>query len=290
MVDNLLTFNITIMKRILFPTDFSDVATNAFVYALELAKIIDAEIIVLHTFQMPIIDYQYFPQNYSQLFDSFELATFEMFKDEIPKLRTLAEKRNLEHINLYHKLMDGALTSNIKDCIVEEKIDFVVMGTAGASGWKEFFIGTNTGDALTSVSVPLLSVPLEAKYKNINNICFTTRYRDKDIKALQSVLQIAKLMKAEVKCLYVQSLTSDVNEEKIETWKKLFADEQVTFFVESSEYIEETIIEFLDFHEIDILAMANYKRSFFVELFTTHLTEKLSYKTEIPILVIQEQA
>lgn len=278
------------MKRILFPTDFSEVATNAFVYALELAKIMEAEIIVLHTFQMPIIDYQYFPQNYSQLFDSFELATFERFKDEIPKLRTLAEQRNLEHITLFHKLMDGDLISNIKDCIVEEKIDFVVMGTAGASGWKQFFIGTNTGDALTSVSVPLLSVPLNAIYKKINSICFTTRYRDKDIKALQKVLKIAKLMQAEVKCLYVETILSDVEDEKIEDWKELFADEPVTFFIESSEYIEDTIIEFLDFHEIDILAMANYKRSFFVELFTTHLTEKLSYKSEIPILVIQEQA
>jgi nucleotide-binding universal stress UspA family protein len=276
------------MKRILFPTDFSDVAKNAFVYALELAKIIDAEIIVLHTFQMPIIDYQYFPNNYSQLFDSFELASFEMFKDEIPKLRAIAEKRKLEHINLFHKLMDGDLISNIKDCIVEEKIDFVVMGTAGASGWKGFFVGTNTGDALSSVSVPLLSVPLNAKYKKINTICFTTRYREKDIKALQSVLQIAKLMQAEVMCLYVQSLVTDVDDEKIEAWKKLFADETVTFFVHSSEFVKHTIIDFIDFYGIDILAMANYKRSFFVELFTTHLTEKLSYKTDIPILVIQE--
>jgi nucleotide-binding universal stress UspA family protein len=276
------------MKRILIPTDFSDVAKNAFVYALELAKIIDAEIIVLHTFQMPIIDYQYFPNNYSQLFDSFELASFEMFKDEIPKLRAIAEKRKLEHINLFHKLMDGDLISNIKDCIVEEKIDFVVMGTAGASGWKGFFVGTNTGDALSSVSVPLLSVPLNAKYKKINTICFTTRYREKDIKALQSVLQIAKLMQAEVMCLYVQSLVTDVDDEKIEAWKKLFADEPVTFFVHSSEFVKHTIIDFIDFYGIDILAMANYKRSFFVELFTTHLTEKLSYKTDIPILVIQE--
>jgi nucleotide-binding universal stress UspA family protein len=288
MLNKPITLNFTIMKRILFPTDFSEVATNAFVYALELAKIIDAEIILLHTFQMPIIDYQYFPENYKQIFDSFELASFEKFKDEIPKLRALTEERKLEHINLYHKLMDGDLISNIKESVVEEKIDFVVMGTAGASGWKEFFIGTKTGDAISSVSVPLLSVPLKSKYRNIRTICFTTRFRDKDIKALERVLQIAKLTQAEIKCLYVQSLASDVKVEKIEAWKKIFANEPVSFFVQTSEYVQETIIDFIDIHEIDVLAMTNYKRSFFEELFITHLTEKISFKTDIPVLVIQE--
>nr|MBP8885853.1 universal stress protein [Flavobacterium sp.] len=33
------------MKKILFPTDFSEVATNAFVHALEFAKIVQAELV-----------------------------------------------------------------------------------------------------------------------------------------------------------------------------------------------------------------------------------------------------
>jgi nucleotide-binding universal stress UspA family protein len=277
------------MKRILFPTDFSDVASNAFVYALKWAKIIDAEIILLHTFEMPIIDYQYFPDNYSQLFDSFELAKFENFRDQIPKLRAIAEKHNLDHINLYHKLMNGELISNIKICVKEEKIDFVVMGTAGASGWKEFFIGTNTGDVLSSISVPVLSIPLKATYKKNDTLGFTTLYRDKDTVALKNVLSIAKLTKAKVKCLYVKTKKADVTEEKIDSWKKKFAQEPIEFFVISSDYVEQTIIDFIEFEEINILAMVNYKRSFFVELFTTHLTEKISYKADIPVLVLQEE-
>jgi hypothetical protein len=33
------------MKRIIFPTDFSEIATNACIYALQFAKVIQAEII-----------------------------------------------------------------------------------------------------------------------------------------------------------------------------------------------------------------------------------------------------
>jgi hypothetical protein len=34
------------MKRILFPTDFSEIATNAFTHVLEFAKIMQADITV----------------------------------------------------------------------------------------------------------------------------------------------------------------------------------------------------------------------------------------------------
>ena len=39
------------MKKILFPTDFSEVANNAFVHALGLAKVLHADLVLLHTFE-----------------------------------------------------------------------------------------------------------------------------------------------------------------------------------------------------------------------------------------------
>src|SRR5690554_7583991 len=43
------------MSKILFPTDFSETATNAFVYALNLAQATDAEIFVLNCYEMPVL-------------------------------------------------------------------------------------------------------------------------------------------------------------------------------------------------------------------------------------------
>ena len=43
------------MKKLLFPTDFSETANNAFVYALKMAKSIDAEVIVLHVYDLPTV-------------------------------------------------------------------------------------------------------------------------------------------------------------------------------------------------------------------------------------------
>ncbi|HQK41113.1 MAG TPA: universal stress protein, partial [Flavobacterium alvei] len=168
------------MKKILFPTDFSETAENAFVHALEFAKIVNGELVLLHSFELPVYDAQFFPENYGTVYDSLQLTQFDMFKDEIPKLHAIADARNLNHIKMSHRLMDGNLLYNIKKAIEEEKINFIVMGTSGATGWEAFFLGTNTGNVLTAVDIPVLSVPLESKFNKVETIGFTTRYRDKD--------------------------------------------------------------------------------------------------------------
>ncbi|TRX16344.1 universal stress protein [Flavobacterium franklandianum] len=276
------------MKKILFPTDFSEAADNAFVHALEFAKIVNAELVLLHTFELPVYDNQFFPENYNVLFDSLQLSEFEMFKDEIPKLHAIAERRNLDHIKMSHRLMDGSLIFNIKKAIEEENIDFIVMGTSGATGWEAFFLGTNTGNVLTAVDVPVLSVPLESEFKKIETIGFTTRYRAKDKKALKEVLKIAKKTHAKVKCLYVKTNDSDVSSATIKQWEDEFEGEPIQFSIIPSDDVHDTILDFILFKDLDVLAMLTYKRNFFVELFKPSLTQKFSNRLNIPVLAMHE--
>ena len=276
------------MKKILFPTDFSETAENAFVHALEFAKIVNGELILLHSFELPVYDAQFFPENYGTVYDSLQLSQFDMFKDEIPKLHAIADARNLNHIKMSHRLMDGNLLYNIKNAIKEENIDFIVMGTSGATGWEAFFLGTNTGNVLNAVDVPVLSIPLEAKFKKIETIGFTTRYRTKDKKALKEVLKIAIKTNAKVKCLYVQTNNSDVDASTIKEWEEDFQGQPVQFSIIPSEEVQDTIADFILFKGIDILAMLTYKRNFFVELFKPSLTQRFSNKLSIPVLALHE--
>jgi nucleotide-binding universal stress UspA family protein len=277
------------MKKILFPTDFSEVANNAFIHALEFAKLVNGELVLLHTFDLPIIDNQFIPDNYYKIFDSMQLAQFDMFKDEIPKLRELAQKHNLADIKLSHKLMDGDLIYAIKSTVKDENIDFIVMGTSGSTGWESFFIGSNTGTVVTTVDVPVLSVPLEAKFTKIETIGFTTRFREKDKSALRSVLKMAKKTKATVKCLYVKTNKSDVSEATINQWKTEFENEPIKFSIVVSDNVKETILDFVSHKNIDILAMITHKRNFFSELFNPSLTQKLSNISIVPVLAMHEE-
>ena len=72
------------MKKILLPIDFSETSDNAFVYAIEMAKIFKAELVLLHTFELPIVDSQSLPINYAVIYETIELTNFDHFKEKNP--------------------------------------------------------------------------------------------------------------------------------------------------------------------------------------------------------------
>ncbi|MDW8848862.1 universal stress protein [Flavobacterium sp. MMLR14_040] len=276
------------MKKILLPTDFSDAATNAFVHALEFAKIVNAELILLHTFEIPVYDSQFFPENYATIYSSIEFAKFEMFKDEIPKLRAIAAERNLGDIVLKHRLMDGDLLFNLKNAVEEDQIDFVIMGTTGISDWTKFFLGSNTSSVISGVDVPVLCVPVDAKFKKIKTIGFTTRYREKDKKELKKVLKIAKKTNAKVKSLYVKTSNSDVTDVTVKEWEREFAGENIEFLVLPSDEVKETILDFILYKDIDILTTIKHKRSFFESIFESSFSKKITKEVSVPVLIMHE--
>lgn len=274
------------MKRILFPTDFSEAATNAFVHALEFANSIDGELVLLHAFDLPVFDSQYFPENYMLIYESVELTQFEIFKDELPKLHAIAQKRNLDGIKMIHRLMDGNLLSTIERAIKEDHIDYVIMGTEGVTGWSEVLLGTHATAVISDVSIPVFSIPVKAEFKPVKNIVFTTRFRDKDKPALKKVLKLAKKMGAKIKCLYVKKDSSDVTKETIKEWENEFANEPVDFNVIFSEEVKESILDFIMFKKVDVLVMLTYKRNFFENLFHHSLTKDCASHLDIPVLAI----
>lgn len=277
------------MKRILFPTDFSDASNKAFIYALKLADAFKAEVITLHAYELPQLHYGGLPNTLKDVYDSIELESFENYKDQIPLLREIAEKNNLGHIKINNILKHGDLIWAIKEVVKNEKIDYVVMGTKGATGLKETFLGSNAGSVITEVSNYVISVPEESEYNGINNIVFTTQFNEEDKKALKKVLELAKLFNAKVHCLYVKTKKTNVNDVVIQDWKFLFKDEPVEFHIMEDENVQQTILNFTNAYEIDLLAMLNYKRGFFEELFRQSLTQKLSYHLQVPLLAIHKE-
>ncbi|TDD93661.1 universal stress protein [Flavobacterium cellulosilyticum] len=274
------------MKRILFPTDFSEVATNAFSYALEFANLIEGEVIVLHSFDLIPMDNQFFPENFTELYDSIELANFEQFKEEIPKLRQIMEKRNYEHIKMTHRLMEGDLFTNIKKSILEDKIDYIVMGTSAEREWEALFAGSNSGSVILGLNVPMICVPMGVQFKKFKKIGYINHYTPNDEKALYSLLDIAKKANAKIKSLYVKTSNSDIDTEYIEKWEAEFKQEPIAFCMIQSEDIKAVELDFISKQEIDILTILTYKSSLFENMFVPNYSKKTESEIQIPILVI----
>src|SRR6476660_2363545 len=121
------------MKKILVPTDFSETAEKAFVYALEMAKVYKAELLLMHTFDLPYVDNEVVTFNYTEIYDTLELSNSNQFEKELKRFKAIAKKQKAEDVKLSHILMNGDLIFNIKEVVRLENVDFVVMGTHGAT-------------------------------------------------------------------------------------------------------------------------------------------------------------
>lgn len=276
------------MNKILFPTDFSETSKNAFIYALQLAKTLDAEVITLHVYTLPAVDYIDVPAYLMEIYDTVELSNFENYKDEIPALRDIARENGLQDIKISNILMNGDLVSTVLHIIKESNIGYVVMGTKGATGLKETFLGTSTGNVMTKTTACVIAIPEASRYEPIKDIVFTTRFRDKDMPVLKRLLEIANGFDATVNCLYVKTQRSDVSEVVIANWKEVFKDEAVRFHIIESDDIEGSILEFISTHKTHLLALHSHKRGFFEGLFSHSLTQKLAFHVDIPLMALHD--
>ena len=278
------------MKKILVPTDFSEKANNAFVYALKWAEKYEAEIITLHVYELPILDMSYVdvPIYQAEVYQSLELNSFQNFKDQIPVLREIASRHKLEHIPIKNVLLSGDLVSNILQLVESEHINFVIMGTSRVSGFKEMFLGTNTASVMTGSEAYVIGIPDDSSYQPIHKICFTTQYTDEELVALRKLIPIAQKFDAQIKCIFIENEDNQVNEVIIANWKAMFAHDKVEFHKVISNDVEDSILDFIKLHNIDLLAVAKHKRGFWDSLFHSSLTKKLAMHIHIPLLVLHD--
>lgn len=276
------------MKKILFPTDFSEVSKNAFIYALKLADSIDAEIITMHVYQLPQANYVNVSEYLHEIYDVTELSNFENYKDEVPILRHIAEENNLDKVKISHVLILGNLIHEIEKITKHENIDFIVMGTKGATGLKETFLGTVATKVMNDVKAVVLAIPERCKYQPIKNLLFITEYKPEDIESFIRVIALAKVFQAHIDCLRVESSHHNGKNDYMKDWNDLIKNHNIALHSISGDDVEGIILNFMDLHKINMIAMHVYHKNFFQKLFEISLSKKLAFHVNVPILAIHE--
>lgn len=281
------------MKNILFPTDFSQTADNAFVYALQLAKTLGSELHVLHTYAMPIVSGLGVESSevVQQVFENVELTSFERFKEKAAELRKMVENEGMDDVKLSFEFEEGDLILNILNTIEKQNIGLIVMGTNGASGFDKKIFGSNTLNTIRSIDIPILCVPYSAKYKGISRIGFTTLFREADKEPLREILRIAERFDAQVRCLHViQDVKYEPVEETAKEWDREFHTERLKFVLieGTGEPIEEHINNFIRDFNIGFLGIVKRNQSFFERIFSSSLSKKLISNLDVPLLIIKE--
>ncbi|MBK8502596.1 MAG: universal stress protein [Saprospiraceae bacterium] len=213
------------MQKVLFPTDFSPAAEHAFVYALHLTQKIGGAITTLHAYEPPDIRGVAMPNLLDEIYESVKTEEFEDYQKSVEQLRKIAEAHHLEALPMDHVMQKGPSIRVILNTAKKEKSGLIVMGTKGASGLKEVFLGSIAGEIMEKANCPVLAIPEEAVFDhNIDRIAMATEFKPEDEKALQEVLKFANLFNAQVTCLHVCIENLDECNKKIAVWREMFAD------------------------------------------------------------------
>lgn len=283
------------MKKILFPTDFSDTANNAFLYTLHLAKLYNAEVFITHIYDKKVISTLYGgqPELVATIYVDVELDEFEYFKEESKKLRMIAEENNLSDVKLNFIFKSGSLVSTLGEIIEKEKINLVVMGTSGATNFEKKLWGSNTMNALRSLDIPILSIPKKAIFKGVKNIGFASALKDSDKPILANLLNFYDDNNLIIKVLYIikNDKNTEVEEQlidkKIASWESEFRNEKLIFIKKISDSVTKGIYQLIFDENIDIVVIAKRDLSFIDSLFTHSLSEDLAKKMDFPLLVVK---
>lgn len=277
------------MKKILFPTDFSPAANHAFIYALHLADVLSAEITTLHAYPLPEIHGVVMPNLVGEIEQSIRMEEFDEYRNSVDQLRVIAEANNLGHVRVNHTLKTGAVIQSILASSESEGSDLIIMGTKGATGMREVFVGSVTGEIMEKANCPVLAIPDEASFDhNIDRLVVTTDFTDEDEKALIEVLKFASLFdKTQVVCLHI---CQELDEEKkigFENLKFKFKDcYNLHFEMLTNSDIFKTLNEYLENERIDIVTMLTHKRNFFKEMFNYSRAKRMIYHSKVPVLAI----
>ncbi|HLV14266.1 MAG TPA: universal stress protein [Xanthomarina sp.] len=276
------------MKQILLPTDFSENSWNAISYALQLFKDEVCTFHLLNTYTPIVYHVEYVMLSPSQI--GLEDVVKQQAIISMKKLeqRMIEEFSNPNH-TFISQVVFNTLTLEVADQVKEHQIDYVIMGTKGATGAKEVLFGSNTVHVFKQAKCPVLAVPDGFNYQTPSHILFPTDYEiDYDDNQIKPLVEISKYNEAKINVLnvsYGRELTSDQKKNKVTLFTK-FKDLKHEFFSVKSQEVTQAISDFQTTTPTDLLIMINNKHSFFENLFFKSTISQIGFHLNIPFLVI----
>jgi nucleotide-binding universal stress UspA family protein len=262
------------MNKILVPVDFSDTSMNALFYAIQLFGRSDLEITALHT--------------YGTSSSAFQMKSIDRILEEDAQRAMEALVKNVEKeepgIVLKTKIMKGNAVSSITSLGNSGAYDFIVMGTKGASGLKEVFIGSVAGGVISKASAPVVVVPSTYRYSPLNEIVFAVSDSPiSDASILEPLRRIAKMRPCKINVLHVAEEETPNIQQLLSHIEDL--NPSVTYAFGTGN-ISQRLSDYLMKDEAGLLCLIRSKKGFFSRILNESVTLKQTFSSPVPLLIL----
>ena len=279
------------MNNILIPTDFSENSLNAIKYAISFFKEREVNFYVLHVSLVNEMNEEecYYKDSDVLLDQKTAINPSDRLQLELQSIKNLTtnKKHNFHSILEYVQFIEA-----IRKCVVENNIDYIVMGTKGASKYSNTVLGSHTADVITRVKCNVLVIPEKARYSKPENIVFPTDfniyYKNKLLNSLSEIIQSNC---AKLSVLYISKKMRDLSPLQKKNRNFLgdyLQDKPHSFYFISNANINNAIEGFVEEKSVDMIAMVAKNLNLFQRTIFQPTVAKISYHTKVPFLVLHE--
>ncbi|MDA0193765.1 MAG: universal stress protein [Bacteroidetes bacterium] len=276
------------MKNILVPTDFSTQAGYAFDLALQLAKKSGGKVHVINIVEVPIsavADPMGAPIVADWGADFLKTIT----KDHQIRLEKLVSESE-SRVEILIKTEVGVVLDSTLDYISENSIDLVVMGTKGATGLKEIFIGSNAEKVVRFSPCPVITVRYPAVINEIENIVFGLDLSGSEEKVISQLKTLQKVLNVTIHFIYVDTPHVIINHDEMIGKLRSFAleneFEDYTVNIRKNIQPDSGIIEFAKELSADMIAMSTHSRKGLSHFISGSLAEDVVNHSPLPVWTI----
>lgn len=275
------------MKKILVPTDFSENAENALQIAAQLAHRFGSEIYLLHMLELPA---------------NMTNPVGDMRSNDLPEalgFMKLAKKRFTEILSRpylkdlkvheiveFHQAFDGIMETS-----KEHGCDFIVMGSKGASGFKEMFIGSNTEKVVRTSEIPVLVIKENRPNFMVKDFVFATNLDNSNKGTLEKVVEFARLMDSRLHLLYINTANEFITSKDTDNYLEKYVDgidyDNYEFHIYNDDSVEQGVLNFSKKINADLVGIATHGRKGLSHFFNGSISEDLVNHAHIPVITFK---
>lgn len=277
------------MKKILVPTDFSKPAQIAIDVASDIARKANAQIILLHVVE-EASGTSFNITGEVNISGGWEdkLFTMKLIERSKKQMAKVFEQVKASGVKVKQELRLGTAFHGMRDIITEQKVDLVVMGSAGHTKLEEMIIGTNTEKVVRHSKCPVLTVqkkPVTTDFKNI--VYATSMSKDEEVFS-RVVRNTQEMYDATVHLVRINTPGNFQRDTVVKKYMQDFAKKlqlknfTINIFNDLSE--EEGIIYFADSINADLIAMATRGRTGFAHVLAGSIAEEVVSHAKRPVL------
>jgi nucleotide-binding universal stress UspA family protein len=277
------------IDKILMPVDFSETGLLALEHATFMARLFNAELYLLYVVE--IIEFP-FNLNSPVLITAHDYDQIE--EAAVEKLNNLAQKITSETSLRVTKLVTrGRVITGISEMAKEHKIDIIVMGTHGAKGFDEYFIGSNAHKAVTIAPCPVITIQQHAKKVGFKRIVMPIDNSLHSRQKVNTVVEIAGKYGAEVHILGLLNSNEVIDENKfnikLDSVEKVIKENNLTY-VRKLVKGENLAIAAMDYSkEIngDLIVIMTDHESNLTGMFLGAFSKQIINHSKIPVMSIK---